>query len=122
MCVEGHSNACIWRFTYRIEAEEESLKGGDMMTQCPHFFLLLYPLQQPLMYLNQPKMLVVSEGHLVVFGLNIHVYRMNRLLGVRRERAGWLGCNAPDFVRFAPLSNPGLDTVLVYPRFYSVRP
>jgi len=74
VCVDGHSNVRIWRVPYRIEAEEKSPKDGDMMMQCPHFFLLFTPPQQPLTYLNQPKMFVASEGHLVVFDANIHVY------------------------------------------------
>jgi hypothetical protein len=93
------------------------------MMQCPHFFLLFYPhpLQQPLTYLKQPKMLVASEGHLVVFGTNMHVYRMNRLLGVWKERAGWHGGNAADWysvcVSFEsrPGQCPGMSKVFFSP-------
>ena len=66
-------------------------------------------------------MLVAGEGHLVVFDTNIHVYRMNRLLGVWRERAGWHGGNAADLcsvcVSFEsrPGQCPGISKVFFSP-------
>jgi hypothetical protein len=66
-------------------------------------------------------MLVASEGHLAVFDANIHVYRMNRLVGVWRELAGWRSCNAPDLCSACvcfesrPGHSPGISKVFFSP-------
>jgi hypothetical protein len=71
-----------------------------------YFYCFTLLLLQPLTYRNQPKMLVASAGHLVVFNTNIQAYRMKQIAGSVGGTSGlaWLWCSA---VRVSFESRPG---------------